>query len=58
MTMGTPVNSLLDVDLTQWQGFFAPRNFAPSSVGFANFALVVGAMIGLAVTGPLWIGLQ
>lgn len=56
--MGTPVNSLLDVDLTQWQGFFAPRNFAPSSVGFANFALVVGAMIGLAVTGPLWIGLQ
>ncbi|TKA55492.1 hypothetical protein B0A49_11454 [Cryomyces minteri] len=53
MTMGGAANALLDVNLTQSQVFMAPPyNFAPSSVGYANFALVVGGMIGLAVAGP------
>jgi MFS family permease len=61
MTMGAAANSLLDVNLTQSQVFSAPPyHFAPSSVGFANFALVVGAMIGLAVAGPFsgWVAMR
>ena len=58
-TMGVAANSLLGVSLTQSQVFSAPPyNFTPSSVAFANFALVVGAMIGLAIAGPFRIVLQ
>jgi hypothetical protein len=61
MTMGTAANSLLDVNLTQSQALSAPAyNFAPSSVGFANFALVVGTIIGLAVAEPFldWLAMR
>ena len=61
MTMGAAANALLCVNLTQSQVFsVAPYNFAPSSVGFANFALVVGAILGLATAGPAsdWIAMR
>ncbi|KAK0945149.1 hypothetical protein LTS01_026068, partial [Friedmanniomyces endolithicus] len=34
-----------------------PYNFRPQSIGFMNFAILVGAMIGLATAGPFsdWI---
>lgn len=56
--MGGAVNSLLCVNLTQSQALAAPPyNFSPANVGFANFALAVGAVIGLAIAGPFsdWI---
>ena len=41
------------INLTQSQTFAAPPyNFAPLSVGFTNFASMVGALIGLFTAGP------
>jgi MFS family permease len=53
MTMGGAANSLLDVNLLQSQALTGPAyKFTPSSVGFVNFALVIGGMVGLATAGP------
>jgi hypothetical protein len=51
-------SSFLTINLTQSQNFAAPPyNFSSQSVGFMNFALLIGAFIGLATNGPLsdWI---
>jgi MFS family permease len=51
-------SSFLTINLTQSQAFAAPPyNFSAQSIGFMNFAIVVGAFIGLATAGPLsdWI---
>jgi hypothetical protein len=61
MSMGAAANALLDVNLTQSQVFAAPPyNFNPASVGYVNFALVVGGMIGLFAAGPMsdWIAMR
>lgn len=53
MSMGAAANALLAVNLVQSQALAAPPyNFSPGAVGFANFALVGGGMIGLLVAGP------
>ena len=47
-------SSFLTINLTQSQNFAAePYNFNSQSIGFMNFAILVGAMIGLATAGPL-----
>lgn len=47
-------SSFLTVNLTQAQNFAAPPyNFDSQNIGFMNFALLVGSMIGLATAGPL-----
>lgn len=47
-------SSFLTINLTQSQNFAAPPyNFNSQSIGFMNFAILVGAMIGLATAGPL-----
>ncbi len=52
MFMGAAANALLAVNITQSQGLAAPPyNFTPGQVGFANFALVAGGVIGLLVAG-------
>lgn len=44
----------LMVSLVQSEAFSAPPyNFSPQSVGFTNFASLVGAIIGLLTAGPL-----
>ncbi|KAG9787244.1 hypothetical protein KCU88_g2013, partial [Aureobasidium melanogenum] len=49
MSMGAAANALLCVNLAQSQALAAPPyNFTPANVGFANFALAVGAIVGLA----------
>jgi hypothetical protein len=51
-------SSFLTINLTQSQNFAAPPyNFPPQSVGYTNFAILVGALIGLLTNGPLsdWI---
>lgn len=51
-------SSFLTINLTQTQNFAAPPyNFSSQSIGFTNFAILVGAMIGLATNGRLsdWI---
>ena len=61
MTMGAAANALLDVNLTQSQVLAAPPyNFSPADVGFANFALLVGAILGLVVAGPFsdWVAMR
>lgn len=48
----------LAANLTQSQAFAAPPyNMTSQNVGFTNFAIVVGSMIGLVTAGPLsdWI---
>ena len=53
MTMGAAANALLVVNLIQSQALAAPPyNFDPASVGYANFALVVGGIIALVCAGP------
>ncbi|KAK2787580.1 hypothetical protein FQN53_005029 [Emmonsiellopsis sp. PD_33] len=50
----------LAVNLTQSQNFAAPPyNFSPQTVGFLNFAILVGVMIGLATNGALsdWVSM-
>jgi hypothetical protein len=61
MTMGAAANALLDCNLTQSQVFAAPPyNFSPANVGFANFALLVGAILGLLIAGPFsdWVAMR
>lgn len=51
-------SSFLTINLTQAQNFAAPPyNMSSQSIGFTNFAILVGAGIGLATNGPLsdWI---
>ncbi|RFU74225.1 serine threonine kinase 16 [Trichoderma arundinaceum] len=53
MSMGSAANALLAVNILQSPGLAAPPyNFTPAQVGYANFALVVGGVLGLAVAGP------
>jgi hypothetical protein len=47
-------STFLVVNLTQSQVLAAPPyNMNPLSVGFTNFAVIVGALIGLVTAGPL-----
>jgi MFS family permease len=47
-------SSFLTLNLTQSQAFAAPPyNFSSSKIGFFNFAILVGALIGLFSAGPL-----
>jgi len=47
-------SSFLTINLTQSQNFAAPPyNLSPQSIGFMNFAILIGAMIGLLTNGPL-----
>ncbi|KAF2193679.1 MFS general substrate transporter [Zopfia rhizophila CBS 207.26] len=47
-------SSFLTLNLTQSQAFAAPPyNLKPQSIGFMNFAILVGALIGLLTAGPL-----
>lgn len=47
-------SSFLTINLTQSQVLsLPPYNFRPTTVGFTNFAIVVGALIGLLTSGPL-----
>lgn len=51
----------LTVNLTQSQAFAAPPyNFDSQTIGFFNFALLIGAFIGLFTNGPLsdWISMR
>lgn len=50
----------LTLNLTQSQAFAAPPyNLSPQTIGFFNFAILVGAVIGLATNGPLsdWVSM-
>lgn len=54
-------SSFLTLNLTQSEVFaHSPYEFSPVAVGFTNFAVLVGAVIGLATAGPLsdWISMQ
>ena len=54
-------SSFLTLNLTQSQAFAAPPyNFKPLSIGFFNFAILVGAILGLVTAGPLsdWISMK
>lgn len=47
-------SSFLTINLTQSQNFAVPPyNFNSQSIGFMNFAILIGAFIGLATAGPL-----
>ncbi|KAF2791936.1 MFS general substrate transporter [Melanomma pulvis-pyrius CBS 109.77] len=47
-------SSFLTLNLTQSQAFAAPPyNFSAQNIGFMNFAILVGAFIGLFTAGPL-----
>ena len=51
----------LTINLTQSQAFSVPPyEFSPLIIGFFNFAVMVGATIGLLTAGPLsdWISMQ
>ena len=61
MSMGAAANCVLDLNLTQSQVLAAaPYHFRPASVGYANFALVVGALVGMLVAGPWsdWVSMR
>jgi len=54
-------SSFLTLNLTQSQAFAAPPyNFSSEKIGFFNFAILVGAMIGLLTAGPLsdWVSMR
>ena len=47
-------SSFLTINLTQSQVLsLPPYNFRPATVGFTNFAIIIGALIGLFTSGPL-----
>lgn len=47
-------SSFLTLNLTQAQAFAAPPyNFSSENIGFFNFAILIGAVIGLATSGKL-----
>ncbi|KAL5387000.1 hypothetical protein PMIN02_008276 [Paraphaeosphaeria minitans] len=53
ISMGSAANSLLGINLLQAPALSAPPyNFNPAQVGYANFALVGGGVIGLVTAGP------
>ncbi|CAK9783837.1 MFS general substrate transporter [Cutaneotrichosporon oleaginosum] len=52
-TMYGCANVLLFFNLTQQTLSGPPWNFSPSAMGYANFAFVVGGLIGLSTAGPL-----
>ena len=46
-------SSFLTINLTQSQNFAAPPyNYNSQNIGFMNFAILIGALIGLATAGP------
>lgn len=46
-------SSFLTLNLTQSQAFAAPPyNIKPENIGYMNFAILVGALIGLSTAGP------
>jgi MFS family permease len=54
-------SSFLTLNLTQSQNFAAPPyNFSSQTIGFMNFAILIGAFIGLATAGPLsdWVSMR
>ena len=54
-------SSFLTVNLTQSQAFAAPPyNYTPQTIGFFNFAVVIGQILGLFTAGPLsdWISMR
>ncbi|MCJ1464390.1 hypothetical protein MMC07_003003 [Pseudocyphellaria aurata] len=54
-------SSFLTLNLTQSEVFAAPPyNFSSESIGFMNFAILVGAIIGLVTAGPLsdWVSMR
>ena len=54
-------SSFLTVNLTQAQAFSeAPYHYTPQTIGFFNFAVVVGLVLGLVTAGPLndWISMR
>jgi len=54
-------SSFLTINLTQSQAFAAPPyNFSSQNIGFMNFAILVGALIGLSTAGPLsdWVSMR
>ncbi|RFU33317.1 hypothetical protein B7463_g2986, partial [Scytalidium lignicola] len=47
-------SGFLTLNLTQTQAFAAPPyNFSSQTIGFFNFAILIGALIGLFTAGPL-----
>lgn len=51
----------LTINLTQSEAFAAPPyNWSSQSIGFTNFAILIGAFIGLATNGPLsdWVSMR
>lgn len=54
-------SSFLTLNLTQSQAFAAPPyNFTPLTIGFFNFAILIGGILGLVTAGPLsdWISMK
>ena len=54
-------SSFLTINLVQSQAFAAPPyNFSSTSIGFMNFAVLIGQLIGLLTAGPLsdWISMR
>ncbi|KAI9815927.1 MAG: hypothetical protein M1827_001919 [Pycnora praestabilis] len=54
-------SSFLTLNLVQSQAFAAPPyNFSSISIGFMNFAILIGQLIGLVTAGPLsdWISMR
>lgn len=54
-------SSFLTVNLTQSQAFAAPPyDYTPQTIGFFNFAVVIGQILGLVTAGPLsdWISMR
>lgn len=54
-------SSFLSLNLTQSEIFAAPPyNFSPVAVGFTNWAIFMGGLIGLMTAGPLsdWISMR
>ena len=54
-------SSFLTINLTQSQAFAAPPYlFSATSIGFMNFAILTGQLIGLLTAGPLsdWISMR
>lgn len=61
LALGFTANTSLTLNLTQSQVFAAPPyHFSPSQVGFTNFAMAAGAIIGLLTAGPLgdWVSMR
>ena len=54
-------SSFLTLNLTQSEVFAAPPyKFSSESIGFMNFAILIGAILGLATAGPLsdWVSMR